>query len=141
MRAGTENLYGVVGFAKALELAITHLETDRAHILSLKSYLMQRLQELGDVRFNGDADGACLYTVLNVSFPRTETTEMLLMNLDMKGICVSGGSACSSGADMGSHVIRAVAPGVDRVPIRFSFCKHNTNAELDQLVETLKDSL
>lgn len=141
MRAGTENLYGVVGFAKALELAITHLETDRAHILSLKSYLMQRLQDLGDVRFNGDAGGACLYTVLNVSFPRTETTEMLLMNLDMKGICVSGGSACSSGADMGSHVIRAVAPGVDRVPIRFSFCKHNTNAELDQLVETLKDSL
>lgn len=141
MRAGTENLYGVVGFAKALELAINNLETDRTKIQSLKSYLMQRLQELGDVRFNGDAAGECLYTVLNVSFPRTETTEMLLMSLDMKGICASGGSACSSGADMGSHVIRSVAPSTDRVPIRFSFCKHNTEEELDRLVETLKTCL
>ena len=62
------------------------------------------------------------------------------MNLDMKGICVSGGSACSSGADMGSHVIRAVAPGVDRVPIRFSFCKHNTQEEIDLVIEKIKEA-
>lgn len=141
MRAGTENVYGVVGFAKALDLAITNLEADQTAIQNLKSYLIERLLDLGDVQFNGDAEGQSLYTVLNASFPRTETAEMLLMSLDMKGICVSGGSACSSGADMGSHVIRSIAPGANRIPIRFSFCKHNTKEEMDVLVETLRACL
>ncbi len=138
MRAGTENLYGVVGFAKALELAGSRLEQDRLAIQELKSYMIGRLKDRGDIRFNGDAEGESLYTVLNASFPRTPETEMLLMNLDMRGICVSGGSACNSGADLGSHVIRALGDRAQRVPIRFSFSRHNTQEELDQVMEALK---
>lgn len=140
MRAGTENIYGIVGFAKALELADQELEKDRAHILSLKLYMAEALQQqVPELLFNGDWNGESLYTVLNVSFPRNEKTEMLLMALDMQGICVSGGSACSSGADIGSHVIRALGTGAGRVPVRFSFCRHNTLEELDQVMEALKD--
>lgn len=138
MRAGTENIYGIVGFAKALELADAHLEKDKAYILSLKYYLAERLQQqVPEIVFNGDWNGESLYTVLNVSFPRNEKTEMLLMALDLQGICVSGGSACSSGADMGSHVIRALrsSPGV---PIRFSFSKYNTKEQLDQVLQVLQ---
>ncbi len=138
MRAGTENLYGVVGFAKALELAESRMQEDQAHIQSLKSYMIQRLKDRGDVIFNGDAEGKSLYTVLNASFPQTEQTEMLLMNLDMRGICVSGGSACSSGAEVGSHVIRALSTGKGRVPVRFSFSRHNTLEELDVVMDALQ---
>lgn len=137
MRAGTENIYGIVGFAKALELADAHLEKDKQYILSLKHYLAERLQQqIPELSFNGDWNGESLYTVLNVSFPRTEKTEMLLMALDLQGICVSGGSACSSGADMGSHVIRALrsTPGV---PIRFSFSRYNTREQLDEVLRVL----
>jgi cysteine desulfurase len=77
--------------------------------------------------------------VLNVSFPKTEKSEMILFNLDMNNICASGGSACSSGADVGSHVIRAINNDPNRVPVRFSFCKHNTIAEIDLVVEKLKE--
>ncbi len=139
MRAGTENLYGVVGFAKALELAESRIATDQAHIQTIRTELIERLTKRGDVIFNGDVNGNCLYTVVNVSFPRTSDTEMLLMNLDMRGICVSGGSACSSGADIGSHVIRALGTGAGRVPVRFSFCRHNTVEELNHVMEVLKE--
>jgi cysteine desulfurase len=138
MRAGTENLYGVVGYAKALELAESRLESDQQQIRSLRDAFIHQLEQRGDVQFNGDVKGRCLYTVLNVSFPRTPETEMLLMNLDMRGICVSGGSACSSGADMGSHVIRALGTSSGRVPVRFSFCRHNTKEEIDQVMEALQ---
>ncbi|HRO43767.1 MAG TPA: cysteine desulfurase family protein, partial [Flavipsychrobacter sp.] len=106
MRAGTENLYGIVGFAKALELAMQRFEQDSQHVTNLKNYMCQRLTStFPGVVCNGDTNGNSLYTVLNISFPRTEKTEMLLFNLDMAGICVSGGSACSSGANAISHVI------------------------------------
>lgn len=140
MRAGTENLYGIVGFAKALELADATLEKDSACIQSLKSYMIRRLQEsIPDVRFNGDYAGKSLYTVLNVSFPKTSRSEMILFGLDLAGICASGGSACSSGADVGSHVIRAINNDPNRVPVRFSFSKYNTTAEIDIVVEKLKE--
>ncbi|MFM7672565.1 MAG: cysteine desulfurase family protein [Bacteroidota bacterium] len=138
MRAGTENLYGIIGFAKALELADARMEQDAQYIQSLKTYLLFKLKERGDVTFNGDVEGRSLYTVLNASFPRTDHSEMLLMNLDMRGVCVSGGSACSSGADMGSHVIRAIGTAGGRVPVRFSFCRHNTTAELDEVMDALR---
>lgn len=137
MRAGTENIYGIVGFAKALELADQELEKDRAHILSLKLYMAEALQQqVPELLFNGDWNGESLYTVLNVSFPRNEKTEMLLMALDMQGICVSGGSACSSGADVGSHVIRALR-STPSVPIRFSFSKYNTKEQIDEVLRVL----
>ncbi|WP_370453699.1 cysteine desulfurase family protein [Taibaiella sp. KBW10] len=142
MRAGTENLYGIVGFAKALQMATDTYEEDAAYIESLKQYMATQLQEqIKEVSFNGDWNGDSLYTVLNASFPNTEKSEMLLMSLDMAGVCVSGGSACSSGASVGSHVISCIAPGSNRVPVRFSFCKHNSKAEIDTVIAKLKEIL
>lgn len=140
MRAGTENIYGIVGFAKALELAMAHYETEAAYIKSLKTYLTQQLEkEIPSVGFNGDYKGSSLYTVLNASFPLTERSEMLLFNLDINNICVSGGSACSSGAHQGSHVINEVNGDPNTVAIRFSFSKHNTKREIDHVVARLKE--
>lgn len=142
MRAGTENLYGIVGFAKALERATEHYESDSAFILSLKMYMMEQLKkQIHGVHFNGDVLGRSLYTVLNVSFPKTERSEMLLFNLDINGICASGGSACTSGADQGSHVIRAINNHPNQIAVRFSFSKHNTTDEIDRVVAQLKEVL
>jgi cysteine desulfurase len=140
MRAGTENLYGIVGFAKALELATANYETDSAHIGTLKYYMMDELKKnIKGVSFNGDVLGRSLYTVLSVSFPKTEKSEMILFNLDINNICASGGSACTSGADQGSHVIRAINNNPNQVTVRFSFSKNNTKAEVDAVVEKLKE--
>lgn len=142
MRAGTENLYGIVGFAKALELAMAHYEEESAYIHTIKVYMMEQLKKhIKGVHFNGDPVGRSLYTVLNVSFPKTEKSEMMLFNLDINGICVSGGSACTSGADQGSHVIRAINNNPNQVPVRFSFSKYNTKDEIDTVVQKLKDAL
>lgn len=142
MRAGTENLYGIVGFAKALEDATHNHDIDKAHILSLKYYMADALQQaFPELLFNGDTKGDSLYTVLNVAFPHTPKTEMLLFNLDMAGICISGGSACSSGASSVSHVIKNIhgEKANSLVPIRFSFCKHNTQEEIDLVIEKIKE--
>ena len=140
MRAGTENVYGIVGFAKALDLATLNFKADSSYIKSIKHYLLEQLQKhIAGVNFNGDALGSSNYTVLNVSFPKSENSEMLLMNLDMSGICASGGSACTSGAQQGSHVISAFNNNPNQIPVRFSFCKHNTKEEVDVLVEKLKE--
>ncbi len=138
MRAGTENVYGIVGFAKALELAMANYETDSKYIQSLKTYMIEQLREkIRIVQFNGDMEGKSLYTVLSAAFPKNEKTEMILMNLDMSNICVSGGSACSSGAHQGSHVIRAINNNPNLVAVRFSFSKHNTKEEVDAVVKKL----
>lgn len=138
MRAGTENVYGIVGFAKALELATLRHEEDKTMMLELKTSLKERLLEaLPDVRFNGDTGERSLYTVLNVSFPATTWTENLLFELDMNGICVSGGSACSSGSG-GSHVIRAINKHhARRTPVRFSFSRINSTKDIDALMGVL----
>lgn len=138
MRAGTENLYGIVGFAKALELATEKYEEDRAYIQSLKQYLHDQLVEkIPSVSFNGDPFGRSLYNLLSVNFPKNEKTEMILFNLDMNHVCASGGSACSSGAQQGSHVINALNKGSEIVTVRFSFSKQNTKAEIDQVITAL----
>ena len=140
MRAGTENLYGIVGFAKALEMATASYEEDSAFIGTLKYYMYDELRKhIPGVAFNGDTLGRSLYTVLSVSFPKTERSEMILFNLDINNICASGGSACTSGADQGSHVIRAINNNPNQVTVRFSFSKHNTRAEVDAVVEKLKE--
>lgn len=142
MRAGTENIYGIVGFAKALEIATVNHEKDSAYINGLKSYMKEKLQEeIPDVYFNGDPLGKSLYTVLSAAFPKTEKSEMLLFNLDIHNICASGGSACTSGADAGSHVIRALEANSDPITVRFSFSKYNTKEEIDQVVEQLKEMI
>jgi cysteine desulfurase len=142
MRAGTENVYGIVGFARALELAMQSYEQDSRYILSLKMYMAEKLQEhISGVHFNGDAFGSSLYTVLNAALPRTEKSEMILFNLDIQHICASGGSACTSGADIGSHVIRAIPKETDQVAVRFSFSKYNSKEEIDLVVEKIKQMI
>lgn len=140
MRAGTENVYGIVGFAKALELAMESYEKDSQYIAGLKSYMKQKLkQAIPDVSFNGPENS--LYTVLSVCFPMSAESDSLLVSLDLEGICVSGGSACSSGADHGSHVIRALQKADKCTTIRFSFSKYNTEEEIDRVVEVLQSKL
>lgn len=140
MRAGTENLYGIIGFAKALELATLNYENDSRYITDLKMYMMEQLQkQIPGVAFNGDPTGKSLYAVLSVSFPKTEKSEMILFNLDINNICASGGSACTSGADQGSHVIRAINNNPNQVTVRFSFSKLNTKDEIDQVIAKLKE--
>ena len=140
MRAGTENLYGIVGFAKALELATARYEQESKYIKGIKQYMLEKLKrEITGVHFNGDPLGSSLYTVLSVSFPKSEKSEMLLFNLDINNICASGGSACTSGAEQGSHVIRAINNNPNLVTVRFSFSRHNTKQEVDAVVEKLKE--
>ena len=140
MRAGTENLYGIVGFAKALEKATEAFEEDSAYIGSLKMYMHDALKKhIPSVGFNGDVFGKSLYTLISVSFPKSEKSEMLLFNLDIHNICASGGSACTSGADQGSHVIRAININPNQITVRFSFCKHNTTEEIDTVVALLQE--
>jgi cysteine desulfurase len=140
MRAGTENIYGIVGFSKALELATENYHQDRTHIEQLKKYMHDELVlNFPGICFNGDSFGQSLYTVLSVSFPKNEKSELLLFNLDINNICASGGSACSSGAEAGSHVIRAVNNNPNQVTVRFSFCKNNTTEEIDEVIKKLKE--
>ncbi len=140
MRGGTENIYGIVGLAKALEIAYRDMDAHRTHIESLKSRMIGKLQEgIEGIAFNGNsADlSKSLYTVLNVSLPPSDISDMLLFNLDIAGIAVSGGSACSSGTDIGSHVLNELRIDENRANVRFSFGKYNTEAEIDYAAETL----
>lgn len=143
MRGGTENVYGIVGMAKALELSVAHLDADKARLQELKNYFIAQLRaHIPGIAFNGDAEGRSAYTVLNVSFPPSPVGEMLLFKLDIAGICASGGSACSSGSNIGSHVLHAIGADKERAAVRFSFGHQNTTQEVDyvvaQLVQMLK---
>jgi cysteine desulfurase len=141
MRGGTENVYGIAGLAKALEIAYTEMDQHQNYIQDLKSYMKGKLeQNVHGVSFNGETDlSKSLYTVLNVSFPEMEMSDMLLFNLDIAGISASGGSACSSGSDIGSHVLTAIGASPDRPSVRFSFSKYNTKDEVDYTVAKLKE--
>jgi cysteine desulfurase len=142
MRGGTENVYGIVGLAKALELAVNNMESRTEHIRDVRNYLKERLLEsFDDIQFNGDYDGACLFTVLSVSFPPSPKNELLLLSLDIAGVSASGGSACSSGAEKGSHVLEAIGADPARKSIRFSFSHYNTREEVDFVIEKLKTIL
>jgi len=139
MRGGTENVYGIVGLAKALELATTEMDARVKHISDVRNYLKTRLsEEFEGIQFNGDCDGESLYTVLNVSFPPSPKNELLLLSLDIAGISCSGGSACSSGSEKGSHVLEAIGADPARKSIRFSFSHYNTHEEVVFVVEKLK---
>ncbi|MCE7924920.1 MAG: cysteine desulfurase [Haliscomenobacteraceae bacterium CHB4] len=139
MRGGTENVYGIVGLAKALELATAEMEARSTHIREVRDYMKERLLEsFEDIQFNGDHDGNCLYTVLSVSFPPSPKNELLLLSLDIAGVSASGGSACSSGAEKGSHVLEAIGADPARKSIRFSFSHYNTKEEVDFVIEKLR---
>lgn len=142
MRGGTENVYGIIGLAKALEIAYREMDDHVQHITALKSRMIEKLKEnIPGVRFNGDSANLerSLYTVLNVSLPETDDSGLLLFNLDLQGISASGGSACSSGATTGSHVLAALYPESKRSAVRFSFSKYNTAEEIDFAVEKLAE--
>ena len=141
MRGGTENVYGIAGLAKALEIAYAEMAEHHEYIQGLKSYMMQELVEnIPGIEFNGETDPEkSLYTVLNVSFPEMEMAEMLLFSLDISGISASGGSACSSGTNIGSHVLNGIQANPNRPAVRFSFSKYNTREEIDYVVLKLKE--
>lgn len=142
MRGGTENIYGIVGLAKALELAYQNMTVHKEYISKLKSHMITSLQaEIPGVSFNGacaDPENS-LYTVLSVSLPPSDMNEMLLFNLDINKISASAGSACASGTDAGSHVLNAIKADPNRGHIRFSFSKYNTIEEIDYTVKKLSN--
>jgi cysteine desulfurase len=142
MRGGTENVYGIVGLAKALEIGYRDMEQDKKYILGLKERMIQKLkQKIADVNFNGDSANIekSLFTVLNVSLPKSDNNDMLLFSLDINKISASGGSACSSGTDIGSHVLKNLQVDPHRGHVRFSFSKKNTEKEIDYVVEKLEE--
>jgi cysteine desulfurase len=135
MRAGTENIAGIVGLAKALDLAYTDLEEDTAYINEIRDYMKQQLiKACPGVTFNGHPT-QCLYTVLNVSFPSGPQSDLMVMSLDIAGVSASGGSACSSGAETQSHVLQAIGHPDDRKAVRFSFSRTTTKDDIDFAVD------
>ena len=141
MRGGTENVYGIVGLSKALEMAYADMEAHQQHIQALKDYMITELQKaIPEIGFNGETEAnKSLYTVLNVCFPKMDMADMLLFNLDINGISASGGSACSSGSNIGSHVLTAIGADPERPSVRFSFSKFNTKEEIDFVVSKVKE--
>jgi cysteine desulfurase len=142
MRGGTENVYGIIGLSKALEIAYREMEAHTKYIQGLKTRMIEKLrQQIPGVAFNGDSENPqrSLYTVLNVSLPESDENEMLLFNLDLQGISASGGSACSSGATSGSHVLGHLYPDSKRGAVRFSFSKYNTPEEIDLTISKLAE--
>lgn len=142
LRGGTENIYGIVGLAKAIELAYEDVEGHQKHVQSLKSHMIEQLKEMfSDVDFHGEIDPEkSLYTVLNVCLPKTDKAGMLLFTLDLKGVAVSGGSACTSGATKGSHVLEGIRADMTRPNVRFSFSRYTTKEEIDFALEQLKSA-
>lgn len=139
LRGGTENVYGIVGLAKAMELAYTDLEAHQHHVQGLKTYMIESLcRHFDTMCFHGEIDPAkSLYTVLNCCLPQTEKAGMLLFTLDLKGVACSGGSACSSGAAKGSHVLEGINADMTRPNVRFSFSRFTQKEEIDYAVEQL----
>jgi cysteine desulfurase len=140
-RAGTENVHSILGMEKALEISCTNMQEESAYIQKLKNYFIDELKRnFEGIEFNGQSESETesSYTILNVRFPKEYA--MLLFNLDLKGIAVSGGSACQSGSNMGSHVLHEILPEKEaaNTSVRFSFSKFNTMEELDYVVSSLK---
>jgi cysteine desulfurase len=140
MRGGTENISGIVGLAKSMEIAYRDLEKDHKYIQGLKDSMTAKLKEsISDLSFNGESENSekSLYTILNVSLPKSDDNDMLLFKLDISGISVSGGSACASGTDVGSHVLRSIKASEERGHVRLSFSKYNTMQEVDYVAEKI----
>ena len=144
MRGGTENIYGIVGLAEALELSISNMENHSKRIENIKSYMIDELcKNIDGVKFNGQSSelDKSLYTVLNVSIPSRSDQQMFLFNLDINNIAASAGSACTSGSEMGSHVLAEIKKHEGHVPVRFSFSKMNNKEEVDYTVKKLCEIL
>ena len=140
LRAGTENISGIVGLTKALELAAHDVKDHQDHVQGLKSLMIKLLKEnIPGVHFHGETDpDKSLYTVLNVCFPPFDKQDMLLFMLDLEGVACSGGSACSSGANVGSHVLRGISADTSRSNARFSFSRYTTKKDVEFTVQKIK---
>ena len=122
-----------------MEIANENLEAHQKHVSGLKQYMKQSLIDMiPGVQFHGDSTPAGLYTVLNVCFPHTEKGGMLLFSLDINGIAASGGSACSSGSNKGSHVLQGIQADTSRPNARFSFSHFTTKEEIDYALEVVQ---
>jgi cysteine desulfurase len=140
MRAGTENVAGILGMSKAIDVASINREANYAKILHLRTLLKAGLiQHIDDVRFNGNQDDDFLAHVLSVSFPGTLRADMLVMNLDIAGISVSSASACSAGIEEDSHVLQAIGHPHERKTIRFSISPFNTEEEIAYTITKVKE--
>ena len=141
MRGGTEYVYGIIGLAKAMEIAFSKMSLHHDHILKLKKHMILKLNNLlPKVKFNGHSGdlSKSLYTVLSLSIPKFNNSDLLLFNLDLFGVACSGGSACSSGSSKLSHVISEISTKEENIVVRFSFSKYNTTEEIDYVVDKLK---
>ncbi|WP_439127440.1 cysteine desulfurase family protein [Polaribacter sp.] len=143
-RSSTENVHAILGMEKALEIATINLQTDKNYIENLKKYFIAELKKISNkLQFNGLSSNldrsSC--TILNIRFPIKN--QMLLFSLDMAGIAVSGGSACQSGSNKGSHVLSEILfdGEEDKTSIRFSFSKFTTKEDLDYTILKLKELL
>lgn len=140
-RAGTENIHGIVGLERAMQIAYDNLDEDVSYIQGLKTYFIQKLKKaVPAIQFNSKSDdpNESSYIILNARFP--EENPMLLIKLDLKGIAASGGSACQSGSNKGSHVLQEILDEseVINTSVRFSFSKNNTKEEMDYVVDVLR---
>jgi cysteine desulfurase len=138
MRGGTENTASIMGMAKAMDIAFSEVEEHRAHVSELKQYMIAELKKrIPGIVFNGQSESTeSLYTVLSTTFPPTKNNDMFLFLLDLEGIAASGGSACSSGATKGSHVLVGINALREGQPaVRFSFSRFTTKEEIDYAVE------
>ena len=141
-RAGTENVAGIVGMAKALICSVNELPEARRRIRYLRNYLVERvLKEIPDVRYNGHP-GLRLPGNANFSFKGIEATTLLVL-LEEDGIFASAGSACNTGKSRVSHVIEAIGVPEDYAAgtIRFTLGRENTKEEIDQTIESLKQNV
>ncbi len=140
MRGGTENVYGIVGLSMAMDVALSDVNAHKEYITGLKLHMIERLnQSIPNVSYNADSEHLTrsLYTVLSVSLPPTDIASMLVFNMDIMGVACSGGSACTSGASTGSHVLQGIDAPEARPTIRFSFSRFNTKEEVDYAVDCL----
>ena len=144
MRGGTENVYGIVGLTEALELSITNMADHAKKVSNLKKYMLEKLTHAVDgIKFNGQSSDLnnSLYTVLNVSIPNMNDQQMFLFNLDINNIAASAGSACTSGSEVGSHVLAQIKKNKGHVSVRFSFSKMNSKEEVDYTVDKVCEIL
>ena len=143
-RAGTENVPSIVGMETAMTSMLNNLEKEVNYIKGLKQYFIQQLNNnFKNIKYNGLSSNLekSSYVVLSVRF--SKEIAMLLFSLDLKGIAVSGGSACQSGSNKGSHVLNNILSPKEalKTSVRFSFSKYNTKEELDYVIEALKEIL
>ncbi|MGB0778217.1 MAG: cysteine desulfurase family protein [Flavobacteriaceae bacterium] len=140
-RAGTENVHSIAGMAKALSFAQETMDSDRLYIQEIKDYLISELHKfMPEITFNANSDNCAhsAYHILSVQLPGN--SPMLLFSLDLNGVAVSGGSACQSGSNKGSHVLTEILNDDEQnnTSIRISLSKENTKADVDRLIDVLK---